>query len=60
MQGLNITGLYLGSRRRNQPYCSHVRTANGFDFLNIPVALFIHQLEVNKKIKKKEEKRQMG
>lgn len=49
--------VYLGGSCRNQPYCSHVCTANGLDFLNIPVALFVHQLEGKKEEKKDENRR---
>lgn len=48
--------VYLGGSCRNQPYCSHVCAANGLDFLNIPVALFVHQLEGGK-IRKKGQKK---
>lgn len=37
--------MYLRGSCRNQPYCSHVCAANSLDFLNIPVAFFVHQLE---------------
>ena len=48
----SILHVYLRAGCRNQPYCSHVCAADGLDFLDIPVALFIHQLERKKKKKR--------
>ena len=43
---LKLHGLkgHLGSGGRNQPHGGHVGAADRLDFLDVPVALFIHQL----------------